>query len=521
MRFKNILFTSLFVSALNITHAQSVDDALLFSQELNSGTARFKGLGNAKTALGGDISSVTGNPAGLGFFGQSDISITAAYSNTGNKSSYFGTNTTKNKGRFAIDHAGAVFHFPKNEGYHGWQNFNVGFSYENTNNFNNHVRYEGINPNNTIVSAYSDEIAFYGGQDFANDLRNMNLVEQFDRTDGTTDYFPIPYESGNKTQVSNVVTSGFSNKSAIAFGGNYNNKLYIGGTVGLTNFRYEHTVQFSEYGWTKIADHISPDNPNSEFLDPTKEKNKFVDKNYELFDDYYQYTEGSGVDFKIGAIFKPAVDWNIGATITSPTWYTIDDYYDRKIQVDYYEDEQATTSFSSFEKIYPLNPSTYTYRQITPWKFNLGLSKFFSRGFVSADAEFVDYSTTKRRVLNGADPSSEDVWDKEVKDAYQSVVNFRVGGEFLFTNAISGRAGFNYYGNPYKNADNTQYSGSLGLGAKLTNTLYLDLAVVHLVNDYKVSPYTIIDETFWNTTTPTADIKHQRTNVVLTFGAKF
>lgn len=514
MKIKNILFTSLLVSGLGFNvQAQTVNDALNFSQELNGGTARMKGLGNAKTALGGDISSVTGNPAGLGFFGQSDFSITANYDNTRNEGNYFGSSVSRNKGRFGIDHAGAVFHFPKNEGYHGWQNFNLGFSYENTNSFNSNVRYEGINPNNTIVSAYSDEIEFGGSQSFAADLERLRLIEQFN----TGGYFPITNETGEKRQVSDVLTSGFNSRSAIAFGGNYNNKLYIGGTIGVTAFRYESSSQFSEYGWTKTAADVRPDNPESEFLDPTNDKNRYLNKNYDLLEDYYQISEGSGYDFKIGAIYKPTVDWNIGATITSPTWLTIDDYNENYIGVDFYQDENATTPFASNNVNY-INDA-YTYRQITPWKFALGVSKFFSRGLISADAEYVDYSTTKRRVTGGSNSAIEASWDAAVKDNYQSVVNLRVGGEFLFTNAISGRAGFNYYGNPYQAAENTQYSGSLGIGAKITNTLYLDLAVVHLINDYKVSPYNV-DE-FWNTATPTADIKYQRTSAVLTLGAKF
>lgn len=516
MKIKNILFTSLLVSSLGFNaHAQTTDDALNFSQELNGGTARMKGLGNAKTALGGDISSITGNPAGLGFFGQSDISITANYNNARNRGDYFGSSVSRNKGRFGIDHAGVVFHFPKNEGYHGWQNFNVGFSYENTNTFNNNVRYEGVNPDNTIVSAYSDDIeagrARWGS--FANDMIGMRLLEEF----STGGFFPITNETGEKRQVSDILTTGFNSRSALAFGGNYNNKLYIGGTIGFTAFRYETSSQFSEYGWTKTAGDVAQDNPNSTFLDPTHQNNGYLNKSYDLLDDYYQISEGSGFDFKIGAIYKPTLDWNIGATITSPTWLAIDDYYDNYIGVSYYQDGNASTAFAEHDVTYA--PSSYTYMQITPWKFSLGASKFFGRGLITADAEYIDYSTVKRRVIGANNPSLENEWDALVKESYQSVVNFRVGGEFLFTNAISGRAGFNYFGNPYQGADNTQYSGSLGLGFKLSNTLYLDLAVVHLVNDYSVTPYTV-DE-FWNTPTPMANIKHQRTNAVLTFGAKF
>src|SRR5690606_28992850 len=133
MRIRHLLLPSLLLPGLGVSaHGQAVGNGLRFSQETNGATGRFTGVGNAKRALGGDISSITGNPAGLGFFGQSDISVTLNYNNAANKGSYFGNSISKNKGKFGIDHAGVVFHFPKNEGYHGWQNFNVGISYENT-----------------------------------------------------------------------------------------------------------------------------------------------------------------------------------------------------------------------------------------------------------------------------------------------------------------------------------------------------------------------------------------------------
>ncbi|MFD1768953.1 OmpP1/FadL family transporter [Sphingobacterium suaedae] len=518
MKLKNILLTSLCVSSFGATtiQAQTINEGFLFSQENNGGTARFKGLGNAKTALGGDISSITGNPAGLGFFGQSDISITASYNNAANEGSYFGSKVNKNKGRFGIDHAGTVFHFPKNEGYYGWQNFNVGLSYENTNSFNNHVRYEGTNPDNTIVSAYSDEIDITKNVAFADDLTRLKLIERF--ADAQQGYFPITNEMEDKQQVSDILTKGFSSRTAIAFGGNYNNKFYIGGTIGFSSFRYENSDQFSERGWTKNRATVLADNPGSTFADPDHENSKILDANYELFDENYIESEGAGIDFKVGAIFKPAVDWNIGATITSPTWYTIDRYAESTITADYYDNETASDSFFGADIFY--QDQEFTYRVVTPWKFGVGLSKFFSRGLISADAEYINYGSTKIRTSGAIDPSWEEGWDADMKDTYQAVVNVRAGGEYLFTNAISGRLGFNYFGNPYKNADNKQYSGSMGLGIKLSHALYMDIAVVHLVNDYKASRYTI-DETFWDSSNPIASIKHQRTNAVLTLGVKF
>lgn len=517
MKLKHILFTSLFVSAFGYNaQAQFVGDALLFSQQNNGGTARFKGLGNVNTALGGDISSITGNPAGLGFFGQSDMSVTLNYNNANNKASYFGENTSSNKGKLGIDHAGAVFHFPSYNPGNGWQSFSVGLSYENTNSFDNRLRYSGINPNNTIANNYADRVMLDPLSYWGTQMRNTKIVEVLGNN--ANDYFPIASETADKNQVNDILNKGFNSRTAIAFGGNYNNKLYIGATIGMSAFRYETSNQFSESGWTKDRAAIIADNPNSTIADPTHPDNQFENKNYELLDDYYQINEGTGIDFKLGVIYKPSTDWNIGATITTPTWSTVDEFSENYFQADYYVNEGATKPFitKSIDSLFTED----TYRIISPWKFSLGITKFFNRGLLTADAEYINYSALKVRTAGYRDIDLENKWDSEVKNDYQSTLNFRVGGEVLFTNILSGRAGFNYVGNPHKNADNTQYNGSLGLGIKLSSSMYMDLAVIHQVNEYKISAYTL-DTKFWNTSAPIVDVKHQRTNAVLTLGAKF
>ncbi len=110
--------------------------------------------------------------------------------------------------------------------------------------------------------------------------------------------------------------------------------------------------------------------------------------------------------------------------------------------------------------------------------------------------------------------------NQSIKDTYQGAINARIGGEVLFDNVFSGRAGFNYSGNPYKNADYTDYTGSLGVGAKLGRGMYIDLTGAYNAVNFKENPY-IIDEAHWKSSSPLADIKNQRTSVILTIGSKF
>ena len=76
---KIILSLILSGSIIGFSYAQSVDDAVTISKDDAPASARIKGMGNVQTALGGDISSINGNPAGLGFYSRSDINITMDY----------------------------------------------------------------------------------------------------------------------------------------------------------------------------------------------------------------------------------------------------------------------------------------------------------------------------------------------------------------------------------------------------------------------------------------------------------
>lgn len=57
-------------------HAQTASDALLFSSTDYEGTARTMAMGNAFTALGGDLGSISINPAGSAVAKYSQITLT-------------------------------------------------------------------------------------------------------------------------------------------------------------------------------------------------------------------------------------------------------------------------------------------------------------------------------------------------------------------------------------------------------------------------------------------------------------
>ena len=66
-----MLFFSLFASA------QNEEDAIRFSRISPFGTARSAAMGGAFGALGGDLSTLSTNPGGIGVFRKSEASFTS------------------------------------------------------------------------------------------------------------------------------------------------------------------------------------------------------------------------------------------------------------------------------------------------------------------------------------------------------------------------------------------------------------------------------------------------------------
>jgi long-subunit fatty acid transport protein len=108
---------------------------------------------------------------------------------------------------------------------------------------------------------------------------------------------------------------------------------------------------------------------------------------------------------------------------------------------------------------------------------------------LSADYEYVDYSTIK--LGDGGD--GHDFFDenKDIKEAYKSVGNIRLGAEYRLTKDFSLRGGYEYYPSPYREMafDTTQPNSridnsvmSAGLGYR-QGGFFFDLAYKHVMDE--------------------------------------
>jgi hypothetical protein len=137
-----ILVTAIIFSVTSGLFSQTVLDALRYSQLFYQGTARFNSMGGAFTALGGDISSLTQNPGGLGVFRSSEFTITPQLFHINTAASFGGINSDYLY-NFNLGQVGLVANFIKNDTETGLVTLNLGYSFNKTNNLYQTILVEG------------------------------------------------------------------------------------------------------------------------------------------------------------------------------------------------------------------------------------------------------------------------------------------------------------------------------------------------------------------------------------------
>jgi hypothetical protein len=490
------------VASTSTVYAQYASDALRFSQTNYGSTARFKALGNAQIGVGGDMSSLGGNPAGLGLFTKSEFSLTPEFNQTGVNATYLNQNTNTSKGQLNINQLGAVFFSPayKRKGENtktGLVSMVFGLGYHRNNDFSMESNFGGTNKTTSIADHFAENA---GSGDpttlterSAEKIAYDNYLISYDGA--AKNYFPETFADNTTSnlQSKNEMRTGSVSEFNFSAAANISNQIYIGASIGLLDIRYNSDAQYIESGKAR------------EYLNDALTGNNI---NYKLLFNQNQITKGSGLNGRIGVIFRAAEGLRLGATLQTPSWFVIDDSYTEQL------DNRGTIRGTSDSKTYD-----FTYNLRTPLKGSLGGSYIIGgQALLSADVDFIDYSST-RFSSNAGNGDNEIINDNnaDIRNNFKSAVNYRFGLEYKI-NMVSLRGGYAVNGSPYKSDDNgifdTQiYSGGLGYR---TNKYSLDLAYQRVENTSTFSPYTLS-----NGNEPVVNAANSKNNVFLTFGLRF
>ena len=106
---KKIITLACALSCIIGASAQSIYDAAKLAEKDLNGTARFVGMGGAMGALGGDITTMGTNPAGIGIYRSNDVMTSFSFSAYGAESKYDRETFNNDKNRWSFDNIGFVF----------------------------------------------------------------------------------------------------------------------------------------------------------------------------------------------------------------------------------------------------------------------------------------------------------------------------------------------------------------------------------------------------------------------------
>jgi len=500
---KRIILTliAVTVTATGTLYAQSyAPDAYRFSQSSYGSTARFKAMGGAQIGVGGDMGSIGANPAGLGLFTKSEFSITPEYNGVSTQNAFLGNTTKDSKGQLNLNNLGVVFYSPtyKAKGSNteqGVVSAVLGVGYNRNNDFFNQFQYSGTNANSSFRDALAEQANAYGiDGTLAGDAYDSYLINR-NTPNYPNSFSAEPYTGTSFKQNWNESRLGSTSEFNVAGALNFSNKFYLGAAVSFVNVRYISDASYTESG----------------ILNSYNETTQLYEgnENYVLNYTRNQETKGSGVNLKIGMIFKPVNEFRIGVNFQSPTWMNVQDN----------SNESVNSQLTGYNSNNPNQNYTFTYNLRTPLKASAGASYIIgSRALISADIDYVDYSTMRFSADEGSDLTTINSNNAFIKNSYKEAINYRFGAEIKVSNELSLRGGYGVNGSGIKDGvdkfyEQKYYSG--GIGYRIDN-YYVDVTYQNLQTNFNSSPYELNDYT-----EPLADVKTTRNNVFLTFGVRF
>ena len=400
---KRFLIIAIVFAATFTSYSQALgyqDLGILFSENDENGSARYTSMSGAFGALGGDLSSININPAGLAVFKNSAFSGTFNSRKTDITSTYYGSSLTTQEQFFNLSQAGAVLVF--DTAYNSeWSKFAMGFNYRVTKDFANGFLAQG----NSGIATFTE---------FPLD----NNTPKIDYNIADEQQFRNNY-GGDITELN------------IAFSAVHQKKLYIGASVNFYDLNFNQFATLTEFN----------NDGNGNDLDAN-----FYQENF---------TSGTGFSLNAGFIYKLHPNFRFGLAYQTPTWYTElfeesnivnnDGFLgDTEIIVSNNNTVYDNTSggfFPSQELLYKLK---------TPSKLTASAALIFGKnGLLSLDYSNKNYKNIQ--LSGGANFTTENqFFQNELRNTH----NFNVGTEWRF-DRFSVRGGYRFEQNPDKLALDT------------------------------------------------------------------
>lgn len=274
-----------------------------------------------------------------------------------------------------------------------------------------------------------------------------------------------------------------------SYAANYDEKFFMGLTLGVPFVTYEETKSYTE---------IDNKKTNPVFDDLT-----FTEK---------LKTSGAGINLKLGLIYRLNQMIRLGLAFHTPTTLSLDDNWSTSLNYRY--------TLSGFTPVGLVESpdGNFTYELRTPWRFIGSAGIILNKaGFLSAEVELLDYANSKfnfNEANSTEDIEFQDELNNEITSRLTSAVNFRLGGEFAY-NIFRMRGGFNLISTPFAENGDPKSAISLGAGVR-GESVFFDVAYRKWLNETEYMPYRTSAAP-----QPIVNAEGHRSQLLFTLGIKF
>ena len=553
--FRLTLLVIVFTAMVNATQAQyrfggammdhdgmMGSDMFTLSQvNFGFGTARSMAMAGAFTSLGGDVASMGINPAGLGMYRSNDISFSPlmGFQNAENSAMSWGDN---NQSRFAVSNLGVVLNLYENSksklvsvnfgfGYNRIADFNYryGFSSESgassapyrsiADAFSLMMNQSGLFPEtNDSALPYDFRDAYYWGGMLAynNYLLDVGVDDEGIPFYTTADRLGVNAGVGH---TANMQSRGSIGEYDISFGLNYNNKLYLGFTWGIQSVNWKRQIYYGE-------DYLYPEGSVPVYSDGValSEPVRWMDYNQAVL------VNGTGMNAKIGLIYRPVEALRLGVAVHTPTFYALERSYQAYMATATATATDIKLQESTTPELEDFGENTWDFW--SPTRLMFGASYAFGRfAVVSVDYERDWYNGMRvKNVPAGFDLTAEQ-YRQEFRDNYKGSNTLRIGAEVKPLPSFALRAGYGVASGALRNDKSWYYNApqiykttclSAGAGFAVGATT-IDLSYQHINNkqtEYMLF-YAMDNNGVFDTASPTYRTDLNRNYFTLTIGYRF
>lgn len=423
---KNYIFlAALAMQMLPASAQDTYQSAKLIENDLN-GTARYVGMGGAMEALGADISTMSTNPAGIGLFRNSQVSLSGGLlfqTGADNKMRYNHSeiNFGGKKTNLSFDQIGIVWTMPA---ANRRSFLNIGFNYRKSRNFDQILtaandlggasqnRLTAIKYNYNVTKKKNEYQLPWNGVD----VNYEGCMAKNDQ--GFMDYL------GGDYFLTGQYAKGYIGEYSLNFSGNLNDRIYLGATVGIHDVNYRN---------------------NSIYAEALEQNNSAT--TWESLS-----IDGQGYDVKVGAIFRPIEysPFRIGVYFNSPVFYDLT-----------MSSATDLTMVGGDKRAEHGQKADYDFCLNTPAKFGISLGHTIGQSLaLGATYEYSDYSWLDNRIKGDGyinyygdyveNSYSDRAMKENTKQVLRGVHTLKLGVEYKPFSSLALRAGYNLMTGAYK-----------------------------------------------------------------------